>query len=93
MALVTGIKEFQKKIQGAISALGELDGELGQVSFDPNDPESIEAAITAMTDLIDSKISGFENNDIVMSLAEQMKDQYRTMILEKAALARLDGDE
>lgn len=93
MAMITGIKEFQNKLQRAIKALGELDSELGQVSFDPNDPESIQAALTAMTDLIDSKTAGYHDSDIVASVVEEMKEKYRAMILEKAAEARLEGGE
>lgn len=93
MFKIEGLDRLQRDLQRAQDALSELDGEIGSVSFDPSDPDSIDAAITSMERLIDEKISGFEDSDIVASLAEQMKEKYRAAILEKAAEARIKGDE
>ncbi|WP_397541661.1 hypothetical protein [Roseovarius salis] len=93
MFKIEGLDKLQRDLQKAQDALSELDGEIGSVSFDSDDPASIDAAITSMEKLIDSKLAGFEDSDIVSSLAEQMKEQYRTAILEKAAEARIKGDE
>jgi hypothetical protein len=46
-----------------------------------------------MEKLIDEKVAGFEDNDIVASLIDEMKGQYRALILEKAAEARLKEEE
>lgn len=93
MFKVEGLDKLQRDLQKAQDALSEIDGEIGSVSFDPDDPASIDAAITSMEKLIDGKLSGFDDSDIVSSLAEQMKEQYRAAILEKAAEARIKGDE
>lgn len=93
MFKIEGLDKLQRDLQRAQDALGELDGELGSVSFDPDDPASIDQAITSMEKLIDEKIAAYEDSDIVVSLAEEMKEQYRAMILEKAAQARLEDDE
>jgi hypothetical protein len=63
------------------------------VSFDPNDPVSIENAIAEIARLVDDKLGACGSNPIVAQMAEGMKESYRDGILEKAAAARLEGDE
>ena len=95
MFKVTGLDKLQKNLKDAQRALSELDGELGVVNFDPNDPASIEGAIQSVNRMIDDRLGEYSSNLIVGPLAEQMKEKYRESILEKAAEARLksDGDE
>jgi hypothetical protein len=93
MFKIEGLDKLQRDLKRVQDALSELDGDLGSVSFNPDDPESIDLAISSMEKLIDEKVSGFEDSDIVTSLVEEMKDQYRAMILEKATEARLKDDE
>jgi hypothetical protein len=45
------------------------------LSFDPDDPTSVEGAIAAMEEAIDSRAYRFPGNDPVMHPAEQMKEQ------------------
>jgi hypothetical protein len=90
---ITGLDKLQKELKQAEQALKELDGELGVVNFDPNDPASIEVAIQSVTQMIDSRIAPYADNPIVGSLADQMKESYREHILQKAAEARLQPDE
>jgi hypothetical protein len=52
-----------------------------ELSFDPDDPTSVEAAITAMEEAVDSQALRFPGNDPVMNLAEQIKEQYRHAVL------------
>lgn len=93
MFKIKGLDKLQRDLRRAQDAVGELDGELGSVSFNPDDPASIDQAITSMERLIDEKFAGYEDSDIVTSLAEDMKEKYRSMILEKAAEARVKDDE
>ncbi len=95
MFKVTGLDKLQKNLKDAQRALSELDGELGVVNFDPNDPASIEGAIQSVNRMIDDRLGEYSSNLIVGPLAEQMKEKYRESILEKAAEARLksDGDD
>lgn len=82
---------FQEELKMARDALRELDGEIGQVSFDPNDPSSIESAISWAEKLIDEKITGFERNEFVASIAQELKENCREAILRRAAEARIKG--
>jgi len=93
MFKIEGIDKLQRDLKRAQDALAELDGELGSVSFNPEDPASIDQAIAAMERIIDDRVAAYEDSKIIGSLAEEMKEQYRAMILEKAAEARLQDDE
>lgn len=95
MFKIAGLDKLQKNLKDAQRALSELDGELGVVNFDPNDPASIEGAIQSVNRMIDDRLGEYSSNPIVGPLAEKMKEKYRESILEKAAEARLksDGDD
>jgi hypothetical protein len=93
MLKITGLDKLQKELKEAEQALNALDGELGVVNFDPQDPASIEAAIQSVNRMIDNSIESYADSPIVGSLAEQMKESYRENILQKAAEARLQSDE
>ena len=92
MFKITGLDKLQKNLKDAQRALSELDGELGVVNFDPNDPASIEGAIQSVNRMIDDRLGEYSSNLIVGPLAEQMKEKYRESILEKAGEARLESD-
>lgn len=89
MLKITGLGSLQKQLTDAQKALEALDGELGTVSFNPNDPGSIEAAIQQIETTIDDRLGNYASNKIIGPLAEQMKESYRAGIVERAAAARL----
>lgn len=93
MFKISGLDGLSKSLEEAARALEGIDGELGSVSFDPNDPASIENAIAEIARLVDEKLGAYGSNPIVAQMAEGMKESYRNGILEKAAAARLEGDE
>lgn len=87
-----GLDKLQRELKGAQAALNELDGDLCTVRFDPFDPESIEQAIQFVNETIDNRVRGYESNSLIGPLIEEMKDSYRSRILEQAAEKRLIGD-
>jgi hypothetical protein len=89
MIKITGFNELANDLDDAQKALAAIDGEIGTVSFKPDDPSSIEAAIQQVELLIDERLGSYLSNPIIGPLAEQMKAKYREAILEKAAVARL----
>lgn len=93
MFKIEGLDKLQRDLKRAQDALAELDGDLGSVSFNPEDPASIDQAIAAMERIIDDRVAGYEDSEIIGSLAEEMKERYRAMILEKATEARLQDNE
>ncbi|MBE5221342.1 MULTISPECIES: hypothetical protein [Pectobacterium] len=93
MLKITGLDKLQKDLKEAERALGELDGELGIINFNPNDPSSIEAALQSVEQMIDERIGKYSSNPIIGPLADDMKERYRESILQKAAEARLNPEE
>ncbi|WP_282150394.1 hypothetical protein [Vibrio diabolicus] len=89
MSKVTGLNKLQKELQDAQKALTELNGKLGEVSFEPDNPSSIEAAIQTAYRMIDERVGKYSSNSIINTLIDEMKEAYRSNILSKAAEARL----
>lgn len=91
MIEMKGFDELRKTLADAQKALEGLDGDLGQVRFDPADPASIEAAIAEAERIIDERIGSYAANPIVSQISEGLKQNYRTGIIDRAAAARLEG--
>ncbi|MDH1767359.1 hypothetical protein N5D37_17280 [Comamonas aquatica] len=69
MFKITGLDKLQKNLKDAQRALSELDGELGVVNFDPNDPASIEGAIQSVNRMIDDRL-GMVFKTLPLALSE-----------------------
>ncbi len=89
---MNGLDDFTRKFKELGEAASALNGDITQLSFNPNDPGSIEAAIQQMEAAIDERVSSYAHNDLVMGISGQLKEKYRTAILERATAARLEGD-
>lgn len=89
---ISGLDKLEKQLKELEKAMEELNGELGQVQFDVNDPSSIEDAIQHSHTLIEDKIGQYSSNPMVNSIIEQAKESFREQILDKAANHRLEGD-
>jgi hypothetical protein len=92
MLRVSGLDDLARELDEAQKALGSLDGELGSVTFDPDDPASIEAAIKRVELMLDERLSAYSSNAIVGPLIAGLKEKYRDGIIERAATARLERD-
>lgn len=93
MIKIEGCDQLTMELDDAQKALAALDGDLGIVKFDPQDPESIESAIKQIDSIIDDRLGAYATNLIIAPLAEQMKEHYRDEIIGQAAAARLSGDD
>lgn len=89
---IKGLDKLTRELDQFAKAIGELDGDICEVRFNPDDPASIEQAISQMEAAIDERAASFSGNELVMEMVENIKDQYREAILEKAAEARLQGE-
>lgn len=92
MVKINGLDKLTRTLDDAQKAIAAIDGELGAVNFNPNDPGSIEAAITQMEAMIDERLGDYASNPIVAPMMEGMKERYRDAIIERAAQARMEGD-
>ena len=88
MGSITGLDSLQKMLGDASRAFEKLDGEIAEVSFDPDDPASVKGAIRSMEITIDRKVGAFKSNPIVAQLIPQMKAKYRDAILAYAKSSR-----
>ena len=93
MLKITGLDKLQKELKVAQLALSELDGNLGTVHFDPQDPASIENAIQKINQIVDDRVSHYSSNSIIGPLAEQMKQAYRENLIQKATKFRIKNNE
>jgi hypothetical protein len=88
MIEITGLDKLQRQLEEAQRAFRALDGQLATVSFDPDRPESISAAIQTMEAAIDSKVAPYRNNPMIASIVPQLKEKYREAIRQRANSAR-----
>ena len=91
MFKIEGFDKLRRDLDQAQRELCDIDGELGSVNFDPEDPASIETAIIWMETKIDDCLGPYAENPIVAPLIQEMKENYRQAILDKAANARAGG--
>lgn len=85
---ISGLDDLAKRMKELEKAISALDGEIGSVSFDPHDPQSIDIAIQKMESAIDERVGHYRNNDMVDGIINTAKEHYRQAILERAAAAR-----
>jgi hypothetical protein len=93
MSRITGLNKLSRNLDEAIKAMEALDGELAAVTFDPNDPSGIEAAILKVETIVDERVGPYVSNPIVKQIVRGMKEQYREALLERAAAARLGSEK
>jgi hypothetical protein len=84
MLKITGLDNLKKQLDDAQRAFKALDGQLATVSFDPDNPASIQAAIRTMEAAVDDKVAPYRGNALVEGIIPQLKEKYRAAILERA---------
>jgi hypothetical protein len=78
-----GLDRLRQQLEEAERAFDSLEGTFVILELDPKNPESAEVAIRQMESQIDSKIAPYRDNSIVSKMAQELKDKYREMILER----------
>lgn len=76
------------ELENAQKALSALDGDLGNVQFDPDQPASIQAAITQIESMIDERVSRYKRNPLVKELIQAVKSDWADQIKKDAAAKR-----
>lgn len=93
---VQGFDKLLKELDQAQKALARLDGNLTTVEFDPDQPGSIQAAISKMEVAVDASVAAYSRNPMVKELTDGIKANLAEQIRERAAQARTtakDGGE
>lgn len=84
---IKGLDKLQHGLREASDALKALDGKIGTVHFKPNDPASVEAAVSEVNAMIDERISAWKDNALVKQVASGLKERYAAGIRERARQA------
>jgi uncharacterized coiled-coil DUF342 family protein len=85
---IKGLDQAIRKMKELERAVAALDGDITTVSFDPNDPQSIELAIQQMETAIDERVGNYSKNDMIEGVVAELKERYRQAILDRAAAGR-----
>jgi hypothetical protein len=91
--MIKGLDELSRKMKELEMAIAALDGEIGSVNFDPNDPQSIEVAIQKMEQAVDERVGDYSRNDMIEGIVSEVKERYRQVILERASEARNEQED
>jgi hypothetical protein len=76
-------ESMTRTLAEAAEGLKALEDEVITTCFDPEDPESIQAAIPYVEDTIDARITRSQGNALVQEAANQVKAECRVNILEQ----------
>lgn len=91
--MIKGLNELSRKLKELEKAIAALDGEIGSVNFDPNNPQSIEVAIQKMEQAVDERVGDYSGNDMIEGIVSEVKERYRQAILERASEARNEQED
>ncbi|HGN9466902.1 MULTISPECIES: hypothetical protein [Providencia] len=84
---ISGIDKLQKQMEEIEHVTAALDGSYN-VTYDANDPTSIENAIQVACSLVDERASQYQTNPLVIPIIEQLKETLRERILHDAEQQR-----
>jgi hypothetical protein len=56
---ITGLDEFQRKLDEFQKAMHSLDGTIAELRFDPKDPASVQRAVTEIEAAVDRKVAPY----------------------------------
>ena len=83
-AKITGLDKLQRQLEEAQRGLESLNGTITTLRFNPDDPESVRAALQQMESAIDAKVASYAGNPLVAKVAEMTKKNFRERILARA---------
>jgi len=84
---ISGIDQLQKQMEEVEHAAASLEDSY-EVTYDANDPASIENAIQEAYSLVDTRASQYQSNPFVAPMIEQLKETLRAQILQDAEQQR-----
>jgi hypothetical protein len=89
MAKIKGLDQLQRQLADAQRAFQVLDGQVASVQFNPADATSVQEAIRTVEQTIDAKVAPYRTNPLVAQIIPQLKEKYRTALLDRAAKAMM----
>lgn len=89
---ITDFDKLSRILEDAQRAAEALDGELGEIRFDPNDLSSVESAIAEARQIVDERLAPWSGNPLVEQLSEGIKAEFEAHIHNKVEEHNLTKD-
>lgn len=86
-------EKIQRELDQFAKATNALDGEIVELRYDPNDQDSVEAAISEMKQAVNVRVSSYRGNKMVDKLVGEFIARYEQKILARAAEAQVNRDQ
>ena len=80
---IEGLSQLTRQLEEASRAFKSLGGELKQVTLEPGNRASVQAAIQQVEAIIDQKAAPYLGNELVESMVQQLKKRYRDEIIRR----------
>ena len=78
-----GLDRLTRQLEEASHVFKSLGGELEQITLEPGNQASVQAAIQHMELIIDGKAAPYRGNELVDSMVQQLKKRYRDEIIRR----------
>jgi hypothetical protein len=86
-AKIAGLDKLQRELEDAQRAFQSLNGTVATLEWNPADPTSVQEAIRTMEAAVDRNTAPYRGNDLVVRVADGLKETYRRRILEQRSAA------
>jgi ribosomal 50S subunit-associated protein YjgA (DUF615 family) len=83
-----GLEKLQRDLKEAATAFSGVEIHLAYVS---SDPTAVEVAMAEVDQSIDEIVARYPSNALVAQLGGQCRERLRSMVLEHAAVSRIEG--
>lgn len=80
---IEGLNQLTRQLEEASRAFKSLGGELEQITLEPGNQASVQAAIQQVEAIIDDKAAPYGGNELVDSMVQQLKKRYRDEIIRR----------
>jgi hypothetical protein len=77
---LSGFDELSRHLEQLAKAAEMLHGDIAQIHFDPNDPDSGQRAVTDMRAAVDAKAGEPGRSPFAKEIIEAVKDHFETAI-------------
>jgi hypothetical protein len=77
---LSGFDELSRHLEQLAKAAEMLHGDIAQIQFDPNDPDSVQRAVTEMRAAVDAKAGEPGRSPFAKEIIEAVKDHFETAI-------------
>ena len=88
---VSGLDELQNQFKELAKAIDTLNGQICEIKVNPDDPADIQRAIREVEDAVNSRISAFRDNPLIVQVGEAAKGRFREQLLQRIEQNRINA--